>query len=128
VLVVALVVVLGVAAAGVATDVVSDVAAERRGSGLERGGWRLGYGAVVRSGSVCRLSRGAGGIFEGGEEVVVVVVNDVGVVDGGCASPISGDVAALAVLVTRAVGAGESSSVWVAASVVFVVVCILKLT
>ena len=89
----ALVAVFGVVVAIVGTVVDGDVAAERRGSELERGGWRLGWGAAVRSGSVCRLLRGAGGIFLGGEEVVVVVVNDVGVVDGGCASAVSGDVA-----------------------------------
>jgi hypothetical protein len=40
------------AAARVAANVVSDVAAERRGSGHERGGCGLGRGAVGRVGRV----------------------------------------------------------------------------
>ena len=84
---------MDVFAAGVAANVVSDVAAERRGSGLERGGWGLSWGTVGRPGSQCRRSRGAGGRFGAGEGVVVVVVNDVDVVDGGCADVVSGDVA-----------------------------------
>ena len=57
---------------------------------------------------------------------MVVVVDDVGDIDGGCAGAVSGDVAVLAGqggLETRAVG---SFSVWVASSVVVVVVCIPK--
>ena len=56
-----------------------------------------------------------------------LIVNDIDVGDGGRVGVVSGDAAALAGLVTRAVRAGESSSVWVVASVVFVVVFILKL-
>jgi hypothetical protein len=61
------------------------------------------------------------------EAVVVAVVDNVGVIDGGCVGIIGSDVAALIVeggLVTRVV---VLFSVWVVASVVFVVVCILKL-
>jgi hypothetical protein len=59
---------------------------------------------------------------------VVAVVDVVGVVDGGCAGVVNDDMVALAVkgrLVTRAAG---SFSVWVVASVVSVVVCILNST
>jgi hypothetical protein len=52
VLAVTLVVVLGVVVAGLTAIVGSDMAVERQGSGLARGGWRLGCGAVVCSGSV----------------------------------------------------------------------------
>jgi hypothetical protein len=59
--------------------------------------------------------------------VVVAVVNNVGIIDGGCVGVVGGDMAALTVeggLVMRVV---VSFSVWEFASVVFVVVCILKL-
>jgi hypothetical protein len=56
----------------------------------------------------------------------VAVVDDAGVVDGGCASVVSDDLAALTDAlgrVTRAVGAGWCSfSVWVAISLVLQVV------
>jgi hypothetical protein len=61
------------------------------------------------------------------EVVVVAIVNNVGIIDGGCVGIVGGEVAALTVeggLVTRA---GVSFLVWEVASVVFVVVCILKL-
>jgi hypothetical protein len=87
------VVVLGAVAAGFVTVVDCDVAAEQRGSGLDRRGWELGCGAVGRLGSVCRRFRGVGGCFRAGDRVVEVVVNSVGVVDGGCAGIISGDAA-----------------------------------
>ena len=45
-------------ASGVAAVVDGDVAVEWWGSGLERGGWRFGQGAVVRSGSICHLPDG----------------------------------------------------------------------
>ena len=51
--------------------------------------------------------------------MVVVVVDDTDVIDGGCADIVSNDMVALAVkrgLVMRAVGAGGSFSAWVAAS------------
>jgi hypothetical protein len=44
---------------------------------------------------MCRRLRDAGSSFEGGEKVVVVIVNDVGCADGGCADVVSGDVAGL---------------------------------
>jgi hypothetical protein len=108
-------------------DVVGgDVAAKRRGSGLERRGSGGCRGAVGRLGKVCRRFCGARGGFGAEDRVVVVVVDVVGIVDGGCAGVVNDDVVALAVkgrLVTRAAG---SFSVWVVASVVSVVVCILK--
>jgi hypothetical protein len=61
--------------------------------------------------------------------MVVAVVDNIVNVDGGCVGFISSDVAVLAGkggVVTRAVGARESSLICVAISVVFVVVCIPK--
>jgi hypothetical protein len=61
------------------------------------------------------------------DAVVVAIVDNVGVIDGGCVGVISSDVAVLTVeggLVMRVV---VLFSVWEVASVVFVVVCILKL-
>ena len=46
--------------------------------------------------SVCRRFRGAGGVVGAGNGAVVVVVDDVGIVDGGCAGVDGGVVAALA--------------------------------
>ena len=89
----ALVVVSGAVAAGVATVVDCDVAAGQWGSGLDRRGWEPGWGAVGRLGSVCRRFRGVGGCLRVGDRVVEVVVDDVGVVDRGCAGVVSGDVA-----------------------------------
>jgi hypothetical protein len=63
------------------------------GSGCERRGWGLGWGAVGWLGSECRHFRGADGCSEAGSEVVVAVVDDVGVVDGGCAGVVGDDVA-----------------------------------
>ena len=127
-LVVAQVVVSGVTVAGVAVDVVSDVTVERRGLGCEEGGGGSRWGSMSRLGSVCRRFRGAGGGFGAGGEVVVVVDDGVVVVDAGRAGVVTGDVATLGVggePVTKAMG---SSSVWVAVSVIFVVVCILNST
>jgi hypothetical protein len=65
-----------------------------------------------RLGKVCRRFRGAGGSSDGGDEVVVGVVNNIVDVDGGCAAIDSGDVAALTDAsrrVTGAVGAGSRS-------------------
>ena len=45
--------ILEVAVAGVATNVVSDVAVEQQGSGHERGGWGLGRDSVGRLGMGC---------------------------------------------------------------------------
>ena len=70
------------------------------------------------SGSECRRSEGPGGGSGAEGPVVVVVLDIVGVVDGGCVAIVKGEVAAGNggdVLVTRAVG---SSLVWVAVSMV----------
>jgi hypothetical protein len=96
VLAAALVVVPEGVAARVTAVVGSDVAAAVSGSGCEQRGWGLGWGAVGRFGSERRHSRGAGGRFGGGNEVVVVVVDDVDVVDvadGGCAGVVGDDMA-----------------------------------
>ena len=74
---VTLVVVLGVAAAGVAADVVSNMAAEWRGSGCERGGWEFRGGAVCRLSSVCHCFRGVWGWFDTVERFAVAVVDAV---------------------------------------------------
>jgi hypothetical protein len=88
------VVVSEVVAAEVAAVVGSDVAVAMGGSGCETRSWGLGRGGLDRLGGVCRRLRDAGSSFEGGEKVVVVVVNDVGCADGGCAGVASSDVAA----------------------------------
>ena len=93
-----------------------DVEAAVGGSGHETRGCRVCKGAVCRLGSVCRRSRGAGGSFDSGEQVVVVVVNNIGRCDGGCVDVGGGDVAVLAGKVTRVVGARELFSVWVVVS------------
>jgi hypothetical protein len=85
--------VLGAVAAAVGTVVDDDVAVAVSGSGCERRGWGLGWGAVGWLGSECRHFRGAGGCSEAGSEVVVAVVDNVGVVDGGCAGVVGDDVA-----------------------------------
>jgi hypothetical protein len=58
-----------------------DVVMDRSGSGCDRRGWGLGWRGVGWSDSWWRHSRGAGGGFEAGGQVVVVVVDVVGVVD-----------------------------------------------
>ena len=80
-------------ASGVVAVVDGDMAVVTGGSGLDRRGWGLCWGAVDRPGGQWRRSRGAGGCSEAGEAVVVVVDDVVGVVDGGCADVVSGDVA-----------------------------------
>jgi hypothetical protein len=60
-----------------------DVATDKGGSGRELKSWELGWRGVGWSDSWWRHSRGAGGGFEAGKVVVVVVVDDVAVVDGG---------------------------------------------
>jgi hypothetical protein len=55
-----LVSVFEVSAAGVATDVVSDVAAERRGSGCAMGLRGVKWGGLGRLGRVCRRLDGTG--------------------------------------------------------------------
>jgi hypothetical protein len=126
VLTAALAVISKVVVAGVAAAVGGDVAVVQGCSRHEKRGWEIFCGAVNRLGRVCRRFRGVGSCAEAMEAVVVAVVDNVGVVDGGCAGVVGGDVAGLTVeggLVTRAV---VSFSVWEVASVVFVVVCILK--
>ena len=93
VLAVAQVVASKVVAEGVAAVVGSDVAAERRGSGFERRVWEHCCGAVGRLGSERRRFRGVWGWLGAGEGAEVVVVDDVGDGDGGCADVVSGDVA-----------------------------------
>jgi hypothetical protein len=85
----ALVAVSGAVAAGNVGTGGCDVAAAVGGSGCERSGW----GVVSRLGSECRRLRRAGGCFEGRDEAVVTVVDDVVDVDGGCAGDVSSDVA-----------------------------------
>ena len=58
--------------------------------------------------------------------MVVVVVDVVDVVDGGCAAIVTDDVATLGELVGLVTKALGSSVVWVNASVVSVVVSVLK--
>ena len=58
--------------------------------------------------------------------MVVVAVDAVGVVDGGCVGVVNGDVAALGELVGLVTKALGLSVVWVNASVVSVVVSVLK--
>ena len=89
----ALAVVSEVAVAGIAAVVGSDVAVATGGSGCGTRGWGVCSGAVGRLGRVCRRFRAAGASFEAGGKVVVVVVNNVGCADGGCADVVSGDVA-----------------------------------
>jgi hypothetical protein len=112
----------GVVTAGFVVVVGGDVATKRQGSGCEKRGWGDSRGGLGRPGSVCRRSRGAGSCFGAGGEVVVVVVNVVGVVDGGCACVVSGDVAA-----SREVS-GCVSRVCVDVSVVLGVDWVLKST
>ena len=89
----ALAVISELAVVDAAVVVGGDVAVATGGSGCKRRGWRLGCGGVGWSGGWCRHSRGVGGGFEAVEEVVVVVDDVVGVVDGGCAAVVDGDVA-----------------------------------
>jgi hypothetical protein len=92
----AVVVVMGVVVAAVDIVVDDDVAVTPGASGCETRGWGAGWSIVGWAGSEYRRSRGAGGDFGAGREVVVVVDDKVAVVDGGCAGVVSGDVAALA--------------------------------
>jgi hypothetical protein len=92
----ALVFVSEVVIAKVAAVVGGDVAAITGSSGCEWRGLGVSRNVVAWLGSEFRRTRVAGGRFEAGKEVVVVVVDVVGVVDGadgGCASVVSGDVA-----------------------------------
>jgi hypothetical protein len=119
VLTVALVVVSEVVVAEVVAVVGGDVAVAQVRSRCEKRGWEVFCGAVNGLGRVCRRFRGAVVRFRAVDDKVVVV-------DGSCVGVAGSDVAALTVeggLVTRAV---VSFSVWEVASVVFVVVCILK--
>jgi hypothetical protein len=92
VLVVAQTVIPGVVLAGVAAIVGSDVAFARAGSGCKGRGWGVSRNAVDWFGSECHRMRGAGGCFKARAEVVVAVVDDVGIIDGGCAAVVSSDV------------------------------------
>ena len=124
----ALAVVSGVVATGVAAVVGSDMAVGLGGSGCGTQGWEACWGAMARPGSECHRLRGAGSRFGAGEGVVVVD-NDIGVVDGGCAAVVSGDVAhrggdgglwavsSRGAICTK-VSAVEVGVVWVPASIV----------
>jgi hypothetical protein len=70
-----------------------DVVVEQWGPGLERRGWSLGCGVVDWPGSQHHYLGGASSGFEAGDEVLVMFVNDMGIIDGGCAGIISSDVA-----------------------------------
>jgi hypothetical protein len=88
--------VLGVVVAVFVTVVGGNVAVATVCSRHEVGGQGVSRGAIGWFGSECRRTRGAGGRFEAGGRLVVVVVNVVGVVDaadGGCAAVVSSDVA-----------------------------------
>jgi hypothetical protein len=128
VLTLALVVISEVVVAEVVAVIGGDMAVAQVCSRHEKRGWEVFCGAVNRLGRVCHCFRGVGSCGEAVEAVVVAIVDNVGIIDGGCVDVISSDVAALIVeggLVTRAV---VLFSVRVVASVVFVVVCILKST
>jgi hypothetical protein len=127
VLMAALVVVSEVVVAEVVAVVGGDMAVAQVRSRREKRGWEVFCGAVNGLGRVCCCFRGIGSCGVAVEAVVVAIVDNVGVIDGGCVGVVGSDVAALTVeggLVTRAV---VSFSVWEVASAVFVVVCILKL-
>jgi hypothetical protein len=91
VLAVAQTVVPGVVLAGVAAVVGGDVAFATGGSGCKGRAWGVSRNAVDWFGSECRRTRGAGGCFEARGEVVVAVVDNVGVVDGADGAVDSGD-------------------------------------
>ena len=116
---------------GVVALVDGDVVVVLGGSDCKGRGCGASRGVVDQLGAVCRRFRVAGGGFEAGGELVVVVDDRVVVVDGSCAAVVTGDVAALARdggLVTQAVGAGGSVSVWVAILLVLGVVWALRST
>ena len=103
-----------------------DMAVSVGSSGCEGGSWGRGWGAVGLSRSECRRSEGPGGGSGAKGPVVVVVLDDVVIVDGGCAAVVTDDVATLGELVGLVTKALGSSVVWVDASVVSVVVSVLK--
>ena len=70
-----------------------DVALASGGSGCRGRGPGCCWGAVGRPGIECRRSRALPGGSEAGGGAMVVVDDVVGVVDGGCASVVKGDVA-----------------------------------
>ena len=74
---VAQVVVLVVVVAGNVAVVGGDVAVELWGSGLEKGGWEGGWGAVDGPGMQCRRSGATSGGFGAWEAAVVAVVGAV---------------------------------------------------
>jgi hypothetical protein len=59
------------------------------------GGWGLSRGGVGRPGDQCCRSGGAGRVSEAEGEPVVVVVNDICIVDGGCADVVRSGMARL---------------------------------
>jgi hypothetical protein len=118
----AVVVILGLSAAAEAAVVGCDVAVTMGGSGCKTGGCGLRWGAMGWPGRECCCSEGAGGSFEAGEKLLVAVVDDIGIIDGGCAGVVSSDVAT-----SRGV-LRCMSRVCVAVSVVLRVAWVLKLT
>ena len=90
---VAQVVVLVVVVAGNVAVVDGDVAVELWGSGLKRRGCGSCWGSISRLSRVCCHFRDAGGSFSAGDRKVVVVVDNVVAVDGGCAGIVVGDMA-----------------------------------
>ena len=117
----ALVTISGVFAAAVAAVVPSSVVLAQSGSGLDKVGWGHCWGAGVQPGSQCHHSGGPGGGSEA-EGEWVVVVNNVGIIDGSYAGVVSGDMAALRGVL------GCLTKVCVAISIVLDLVWVLKST
>jgi hypothetical protein len=89
-----LAVIPAVVEAGVVAVVGSDIAVAVGGAGYERRGWGLGWGAVGLPGRECRRLGGDGGSFKAGDDVVVVIVNDIDSRDMavcGCAGAVGCD-------------------------------------
>ena len=77
------VIILGAGLAEVAVDIISDVAVKQRGLGYKREGRGSCWGSMSQLGSVCHCFRDAGGGFEAGGMVIVAIVNELDVGDGG---------------------------------------------
>jgi hypothetical protein len=126
-----------VSAAGFVVVVGGDMAAELRGSGLERGGCGGCRDELGRSGSVCHRFPDVRGGSEAGDRVVVVVDNSVDAVDGGVdvvGSGGDGDLAGISLWAVVCVteSAVEVEMVWelestVQLSIVWVLVSIVML-
>jgi hypothetical protein len=114
------VVVSGVVVARFVVDVDGDVVVASGGSGCEKQGWGVCWGAIVLFGSEDHCSRGAEGCFDTGDGAVVAIVDNVDGIDGGCVAVVSNDVAALGEVL------GCLTRVCMAVSVVLGVVWVLK--